>query len=488
MIHVSRLRKLSKVMENDSVQKILQMIKNDEPQREHFFKVLASTDNPIPWLKIVKENGYLDPKHNPPPQEVPGKNGYFIIPPWDVLGLLENVASKNKEIKSDEINDLLIDVINSIINYRNPLGQRTENYRTDWILIKIIFTLPVEKIGTTHIEFVGTALKSKWGSTLVSSEIGKTVFPRLISDKATELVLKLLDVILDYRKVDERITEKFISIMDEYWLSETLKRHKPEISKLCGIEAAKIALAKIHAITDEEKSRFNIVWIPTIENHPQNKFPDRYECQLVYFVRDMFESANPNQIREEIKLLLEEEHPIFKRIVLHTINHHYKDLQDLFWNWQVNPLSEPFLKHELYELFRSNCASFEEKQIDKVIDWIESKDYYIPEDFKTDEEKKNKILAFNKREWLSAILETRNPKVIDSYDKYERINPVELNHPSFDVWIEGWWGTTSPVETAELLKKSNTEIVEYLNSYHEEGFGKEPSKEGLAEAFRACVS
>jgi hypothetical protein len=274
-------------MGSDNVQKILQIIKNDEPQREYFFKVLASTDNPIPWLKIVKENGYLDPKDNPAPQEVPDKKGYFIIPRWNVLGFLENVANKNKEIKSDVITDLLIGVINSIINYRNPLGERTENYWTDWILTRIICTLPIERISITHIEFVGTALKSKWGTTLVAGEIGKTVLPHLISDKARELILKLLDVILDYRKVDKKIIEKFTSIMDEYWLNATLKKHKPEISRLCGVEAAKIALTKIRAMTDQEKSSFNIVWIPTIENHPQNKFPDKYECQLVHFVRDI---------------------------------------------------------------------------------------------------------------------------------------------------------------------------------------------------------
>jgi len=474
-------------MENDRVQELLQIIRNDVPQREHFFKVLASTDNPIPWLKILQDNGYLDPKDNPLPQETPDKGGY-IIPQWNILGFLENVANKNAEIKSEETTALLLEIVNSIINYRNHSGARTDNYWTDWLIIKIIFTFPVEQISFDHVEFVRTALKSQWRSTLVPAEMGKTVLPRLIAHRAKEHVLRLLEVIFDYRKAVKGITRRFTSIMDDYWLSETLRQNKPEISKLCGIQAAGIGLGKIRAITTEDESSFNIVWIPTIENHPQTKFTDSYECQLVQFVRDMFESANPDEIKAEIRKLLEEKHPIFKRIAVHTINHLYDDLKNLFWSWQVNPLSEPFLKHELYELFRSNCLSLEEKQIEKVLEWIESKEYYILEDFKKDEERKEKILAINKKEWLSSLIETKNPKVIETYEKYDKVNPAKLDHPGFDIWTESWWGTTSPVETAELLKKSTPELAEYLNSYQEEGYGKEPSKEGLAEAFRACVS
>ncbi len=65
----------------------------------------------------------------------------------------------------------------------------------------------------------------------------------------------------------------------------------------------------------------------------------------------MFEIANPYDIKDDVKNLLYEEHSIFKRIAIHIINHHYKDLKDLFWNWEIdNPLNEKFLKHELYEL------------------------------------------------------------------------------------------------------------------------------------------
>lgn len=470
------------------VDRIFQIIKNDKPQENYLFKKLASSPNPFPWLKPLKEKGYFDPKNNPPPQEVPDKKGYFTIPYWNVLGYLENVAIKNEMNPSDEITNTLLEIIDSIINFRNGDGERIENYRTDWIVIKIIFTPPVEKITERHIEFIKTALKSKWDTTLIAAEIGKTVLPKLINGKAIELVLKLLDVLLSYQKTKREITDEYTSIMDEYWLNEALKEHKPAIAELCGTEAAKIAINKIKSILKENKSQFNNIWIPTIEDHPQTSFPDRYECQLVHFVRDMFEFSEPKKIREEINNLLKEEHPIFKRIALHVINYQYNDLNVLFWNWEGNPLDESLLKHELYDLLKNNCSSFSKDQIKKVLQWIESKEYYIPEEIKGDEGQVKKILAYRKKEWLSALLDTKDPDVISSYERYDQINPTQLDHPGFYTWTETKWGYESPIEKVELLKKSNEEIAEYLVNFKEERAWRELSVEGLSETFRNCVS
>lgn len=455
----------------DGADRIFQIIKNDKPQENYFFKKLASSNNPIPWLKPLIEKGYFIPRN--------------IILNWNVLGYLENVAIQNAKNPYDEITGLLLDIINSISNYQNETGERGENYRTDWFIVKIIFLLPIEKISKEHIEFIGTALKSKWNKTIVSAEISRSVLPKLIDNEAKELILKLLYVILGYQKINEETTNKYISVMDEHWLNEVFKNYTEAIAKLCGNEAADIAFNKIIAITNEDKFQF---WIPTIEDHLQTGFPDRYEYQLVHFVRDLFELSKPNQIKEIINNLLIKEHPIFKRIALHIINFHYKYLNDLFWNWKSNPLNEGTLKHELYELLKVNCSSFSKEQIRKVLMWIESETYNISNETKDSKEREKKI-AYRKKEWLSAVLETKDPDVISSYEKYQDINPAELDHPGFASWIESWTGDISPIEKVELLNKSNEDIVEYLINYkEEEGSWKKPSIEGLSESLRNCVS
>lgn len=470
----------------EKAERIFQIIKNDEPQRNYFFEALKSSENPFPWLKPLKKRGYFDPQNNPPPQEVPDRKGYFTIPYWNVLGYLENVAYKIKENSDTEVIGTLLEIVDKIITYRDEKGERIENYRTDWVMIKIIFSLPIDQITKNHIEFTRLALTSKWDTTLVASEIGNSVLTKLLQAKVKDLVLNLLDIILSYKKeeklyFEDKKTYEYTSIMDEYWLNEALKKHKQKIAELCGIDAARIAISKIKKIVEEDISQFNNIWIPTIEDNPEADFPDSYECQLVHFVRDMFELSEPQKIKEEIENLLKEDHPIFKRIAIHTINYHYKDLNELFWQWEGNPLEDELLKHELYELFKNNCSVFSKEQIYKVLNWIESKNYYISEEIK-DKDQVNKILAYQKKEWLSALLETKNADILSSYEKYNKINPSQLDHPGFVFWMETKWGYESPVAKDELLIKTNEEIAEYFKNTKEQ-----LDIEGLSDSFKNCV-
>lgn len=462
--------------------------------KDYFLKKLAQSSDPLPWLKPLKLRGYFKPENNPPPQKVPDKEGYFLTKYWNVLGFLENVAVKNTKNPSNEINNILVEIVNSIANCRKKDGERIENFRTDWMLIKIIFKLPVEKITEEHIKFIGTSLKSRWTTTLVPSEIRDTALPYLVENKAKKLILILIDTILDYKPIIKKWIEKefteYSSIMDKYWLYETLKEYKPEIAKLCDIKAAEIALNKMIAIINEDKNQFNNIWIPTIEDHPKKTFPDRYECQLVHFVRDMFELANPKEIREKIKELLTKKHPIFKRIALHTINHHYKDLKDIFWDLDLFPFYEPLLKHELYELLKKNCTSFTMNEIKKILEWIENREYYIRDEIKKDKDLIDKALAYRKKEWLSALLETEDKDVKVAYKKDQKIYPEEIEYPGLDFGAERTLrsGAISPIDKNELLNKPNEEIAEYLKEYKEERGWRNPSIGGLSNTFRSCVS
>ncbi|MCK5260840.1 MAG: hypothetical protein KAJ44_01515 [Thermoplasmatales archaeon] len=89
----------------------------------YFFRNLKSPQ----WLKPLKEKGYFSPEKNPKSQEVSEQLGYYRIPHWTALDYLENIANKNSEQSSDEITNLLIEIVNSIANYRDENGERIEN-------------------------------------------------------------------------------------------------------------------------------------------------------------------------------------------------------------------------------------------------------------------------------------------------------------------------------------------------------------------------
>jgi len=480
-----RLENAANNYSEEKVSEVMQLINNDEPQRNHFFTKLASSINPFPWLNCLVQEGCFNPGNNPRPEEVTGKTGYYINPYWTILGYLENVAEKNEASPTQEVTDQIVNIINPILEYKDETGKRIENFRTDRSIIKIFSCLPKDRITSNYIEFIRVAIKAKWSMKLIDSEIGKILLPKLIRDEAKERVLDLLDVMLDYQE-DTSAPDEYKSLVDEFWLNDALVKHKPAIAKLCGTEAAAKALEIITTITDNNKIHFNNIWIPTIEDHPQTEFKDRYECQLVHFVRDMLVLSEPTQIHEIVKALLLKDHPIFKRIALHTIDRHYKDLNEVFWNWIDNPLDEAGIKYELRKLLKNNCKQFSEEQIVKVLGWIESKDYRILDS--VNKEQRDKTLAYRKQEWLSALVETQNAKVMEVYKKYNALVPEKLSYPEFDVPMETSWGRERTKVLIGAEKKTNAELAEYIKDFQPSEKWEESSLDDLQGEFRTLIS
>ncbi len=465
--------------------RLLQIIKKDKPREDHFFKTVASIENPLPYLKPLQREGYFSPEKNPGTIELSEQKGTYTIPHWNVLGYLENVANINNKNFDEEISNTLLEIINGIITYKDQKDKRIDNYRTDWIIGKIILLLPMEKIEDLHFDFIRSTFDSKWDTTLFSSELSKTFLPTLIKHNEKEKTLKLLKIIFDYRKDERRRFDEYSSIMDDYWLKELLDINKIEIAKLYPLEASEIAIQIIESIIDEDKSQFNQVWIPTIEEHEQTKFPDRYEVQLVYFIRDMFQAIEPDNLSEKIKDLLKKAHPIFPRLAIHTINYHYGELGDLLWEIESNPLEIYSIKHELYLLFEAQCKSFTEKQIRKIISWIEGKEYFVSDD---QIDNREAIIAYRKKEWLFSLLKSHNSEIQKLFDKYDKINPTELNHPGFDIWSEsGWGGEETPLSEAQLLSMTIEQTIKYLNDFVEESGWQKPTVSGLANTLNYCI-
>lgn len=474
-------------MKQDKINRILQLIKNDKVQEQHLFKTLSTMDNPFPLFIPLKNAGYFNPDRNPTPIEDKNQKGYFYITFSNVLTYLENVARKNKLNPLPEITEGLLEIVDSIIDYRDKDSNGLEIYKTDWYLIKIIFLLPVEKINKKHIDFVRTALNSDWSNSLVSDVINKFAIPVLIKSNAKDLLIQLFNIVLDYKELPEKSFEKYTSLLDSYWLSQLLETHKKNLT-LYSLEIAGIALSKMKELIEKDASLFNYSRIPTIEDHPQTTSPEKYENQLVYLVRDLYEKTDPKEIHKIIKELLNKEHHIYKRLALHLINHHYNELNSLFWNWDVNPFNIHLIKPELYKLLKNNSNSFNNEQLDKVISWVEDVDVFMPDKFKNDQNMLDKAEAYAKKEWLSALLDTKNEKILSLYKKYDSINPEKLDHPGYCFWHEIIQGDISPINKLELESKSIKEIVQYINLFKETGEWKAPTKSGLARLLSEHVA
>jgi hypothetical protein len=449
----SLLRKVSE----DNLNQIINLIKNNEGLKKYLFTIaLPSSKNNNMWLKYLVKYGYFNPKNNPRVYKLDNKEGY-VTPVWYEMEYLKKIAEDNKEIENKEISNILFKVIDKIIKYRDENHKRINNIYTDLNLLETLCNLPTEILGSSHIEFIKLAINTRWGNDLFVNTLVEKFIPKIIKSKSKDLLLNLLDVFLSYKVDSEKYGEKYKLVFDDLFFKRFREKHKEDIASICGKEAAEIGINKIKEILESEENEFGIHDVWTIKDGKQPRTKDNYHYQIIDFIRDIYEETKPEFIREYITVLLKnEKHNIFKRIAIHVINHHYQELGDIFWSWQRDPLENYELKPELFELFKDHSKDFSEEQILQIIDWINSKEYV---------EKDKKLIALRKREWLEALLESKNNKVLEEYETYKNMNPTKLPHPGKVIWMDFKWGEDdSLISVEDLLKMDNNKIVDYFDS------------------------
>jgi hypothetical protein len=470
----------------NTIAQVLQKVRNDAVKQDHFFRTLATAKDPFPWLAPVAAEGYLDPSRNPQPEPAEGQPGFFTVPGWNVLRFLENVAAQNASAPDESISLQLCEWVNQVIAYRTLKGERVDNYHTDASVVKILLLLPINLLGSHHFDFIAEVLRStKWGARLLDRELFDIGFPRLIKARNVAYLCRLLDIVLDYRKNEGPLSREYESIIGDHELMHVHQFTNPLVD-VCGAPAARLVLSKMNQIVTEDPEQFNNIWIPAIEEHPRNKFLDRYEFQLTRLLRDFLARLSTPGATDLLEGLLREEHAIFKRIAVHTVDHRYDEFSDLIWPHIGELFGNSALKHELYEFFRNRCGLFTDRQILQLIELIEA--ITLPRVKEKGRQKQSdRWVAYARKEWLNALLPTNREDVSNLYAKYDRINPVPIDHPGMTHWTEEWHGDISPIDATSLSQMSNGQIAQYLNTFLESGRWKTPTMDGLSGTLRECV-
>ncbi len=328
-----------------------------EERRAYFFRKLEFPA----WLEPLKEDGWFNPDQNPMPQESPDQPGYYYSSRWHALEYVVKIST-HPECPID----ILVDIVNAITDESRA---RIDNGRTDLDTVKIISTLPIDRIEPQHITFMGAALKSIQKYGLMDQEIGQTILPKLLEGGKRELTLVLLSIILEIEFVDERIQP----IMEEHWLEDALKKYGHTIANLCGVAAADIALVQIRKIADA--NRFKVDFLERVESDLSHLSHPNYAELVISFTSALFRFAEPDSIEQTVQVLLQDPHAIIRRIAVKAITDHYSNLKHLFWTWDNNPLDDVKLESEITELIETHNSTFEEDEMEKVLQWIEATQY-----------------------------------------------------------------------------------------------------------------
>src|SRR3989344_9449890 len=111
---------------------VLKLISEDSAYEDHFFK---TKKNPI-WFSELKKRGYFDPSKNPTIQPA-DREGYYVIPQWNVLEYLEKLAEQVNTPENEKYIGELLEIIKNVSTYRDDKRNVVDNYRTWWFFINI---------------------------------------------------------------------------------------------------------------------------------------------------------------------------------------------------------------------------------------------------------------------------------------------------------------------------------------------------------------
>jgi len=467
---IDSIKEIEDVLVNPSgrkIERVLQLVRNESSKEEYLFTNFDKAKKISLWLKYLKSRGYLDTKNIP--LQFKDDKDLSVQKPWLPVYYLHAFSINRKKISNKQLLNEFYRIIDEVIDYEQHVINENP-YAIPYQMKEIIYSLPKTRFAEKHIEYIRFGIEKN--HMLVSRDIFEILIPKLLRFRKKELILKTIDLILSYKKVDNELNQyrlsEYISIIDSYYLPKIIDKYYSDLYKMVGVECYNLALKKLNEIIRSEKSSFNMIRIRTIEDHPQSRFTDRYEYQLIHFLRNVLLIIGKKQITPVLQYLFWRKHPIYTRLALNTIRCRYTELKDYFWNWakfQKNPFDHIEWKHELWEMIRDNSKLFSHDEIRLVIRWVESKDFgYFRKSDYTNEEI-NAGIAYRKREWLLALEKSEHPEVNRRLEDYSRINPAKIDHPGFDIWM-GDMEIKEPKTTSDdLLKMSNIEILQLLREF-----------------------
>lgn len=243
---------------DSNASEILQLIKNDDHFRDHFFRRLVT----IKWFYPLKEKGNFQPENAPSPVPT-GQEGYYSIPEWNVLPYLERVSQQVATPGNEAYIDELLKIIKEVSNYRDPSGQQIDNYRTWYYFSKILINLPNKKITEEKINLIPTWLDSRFGTSLPGSEIVGKLLPKFLNSEKSEdwkKAERIIEIVTDVKWVEVPEKQRGIygkeneprTLVEPYWLKEGIEKHFKRIGGVCSASAIDGIAKKILGIFSKQ--------------------------------------------------------------------------------------------------------------------------------------------------------------------------------------------------------------------------------------------
>lgn len=428
---------------------LLQRIKNNRVEADYFFQKLAAAQKPEDWFIILLQNGFLDPKNNPKQPIVDGK--VFIAERWNVCGYLENLSKKIEGNINSEIKQKYTEFINEFVRFE--IEHIHNNIYTNSVFMVLISRLDDNEITANMKKFFEYSFEVAHSKRMLYIMIRGEIFETLIDDSAqnkVDLFKIVFEEITEFYSTDTSIRKgsDLFSVIDDYWLGRFVNEVGDKIAENLNVYALEYLEKLIRRILELNGGFFNPIQIPNLFiSHKWNHYEESYQNLLVRLMCKMLAKAEANTVTRYINANVNSDYSILRRLAIYSLAYHLESTKALLFKLN-NPLFYELWKPELFGLFKLNALKFTNEEINQIIKWIEEFDY---KHWDADIEEDNvvKINAFRRKEWLSALLNSKDDRVNSLYNKYNEINNQNIAHPGEVIWMESNF-ESNPIDIAEV--------------------------------------
>ncbi|HOQ41871.1 MAG TPA: hypothetical protein PK178_06935 [Smithellaceae bacterium] len=459
-----------------------------KPELEPFFfqKIKG-----LKWFDELYTRGFFNPDRNPKLKESEDK-GFFMIPFWPMLEYLEKTAPELQNGNLEYVGKYL-EVIRSVT--RVSIDSDISNYRTWWYFAKVIKFIPIDQISIDDVILFSFWLKDKFDRMLIADELGNHFLPKLLNEgtpHSYELSLKLIEALTQLQwvpKTQGSASEAEPKLFIDDWHADKLfRKQSMKIGAVLEVQGVNIIKNRIEEIIQRtEKNDYSTIWRPAIEDHDQNTNRSDALNILITAFRDAlcgYVDRRASAAGKYIEGLFTSKFDVVRRVAIYIAGVYYDSLQSIAGTL-IDPkyISYRF-QHEMFHYLKNNFAKFNVDQKTLTIQIIDSLTV------KSDEAESiiKRQIAYKKLIWLTAIKEQGVAAADDLYKQNFNIVKRAPEHPDFSSYMEsGWIEDLSPFSSDDLLGRGIDHLITLVNSFHELGGWKTPTKRGLAKEFKNAI-
>ncbi|MDO8663071.1 MAG: hypothetical protein Q7K98_07660 [Candidatus Omnitrophota bacterium] len=447
--------------------------------QEYSLYFLKNLSNPK-WLSHLYASGFF--AFNPVPVESEKNEGFYSIPLWAAVIFLEKIAvglgKKDKE--------RMLDIIRKVSKPAPP-AVKQDNWRTWQSFVKILSKLQIDDILSDDIEMIAEWLYSKFDTSMVVIEIGKTLLPKVLTEVKTaedaNKVVRIIQIVLDSVRVERRHG------MMSHGLQKMFKNNSDLLGEKCGLALLEIIRNKLESVVEEKDDAYCYIWRPAIEDSEQNVASDEYRHILIAGFRDIYlKFASFHNAETFLQSCYESPRDIIQRIAFYVIGKLFDKYKKLAEEILLKDANKTFLKsnyhHELYFLITKHFTLLSTDVQSSVIDIISG----LTGDWKDDSDK-DRLNCMLRRRWLYAVKQSGYNISNELEDKYFKDIEYKPEHPEFLSYIGPVsWGDESMFSSAELLSKGGIEeMVTFLNNFEGKNrFGETAIREA-GQSFKEAI-